>query len=89
MGHDLFLLFPHARANHRALASGKSLQTIVSVYMFSYLHFFKCTKLNLNIVYFQVGTDTGYFPSASFASSCHYVLDTSGPTNMTSDHSHF
>ena len=43
----------------------------------------------LDILYEQVGTDTGYFPTASFAPSCHYVLNTSGPTNMTEDHSHF
>ena len=43
----------------------------------------------LDFLYEQVGTDTGYFPTASFAPSCHYVLNTSGPTNMTEDHSHF
>ena len=81
---------PWPLTNHPAMASGKSLQTSVSTcspVCFDILHL--STKLNPDIVYFQVGTDTGYFPSASFAPTCHYVLDTSGPTNMTYDHSHF
>jgi len=45
--------------------------------------------LLITLLWHLVGTDTGYFPSASFAPTCHYVLNTSGPTNMTNDHSHF
>jgi len=45
--------------------------------------------LLITLLWHLVGTDTGYFPTASFAPSCHYVLNTSGPTNMTEDHSHF
>ena len=87
---------PWPLTNHPPLASGDFV-------LYTIKHGSKCspvfcniwhsrqgsTTFNLYLIYFQVGTDTGYFPSASFAPSCHYVLDTSVPTNMTYDHSHF
>ena len=41
-------------------------------------------------LFFQFGTDTGYFPASSHADTCHYVVDANySNSNVTVDHTHF
>ena len=38
---------------------------------------------------FQIGTDSGYFPSTKYSETCHYVLDSNYQHyNQTVDHTH-